>query len=134
MQTNVKSGIIKRMAAVNLSGMEDMLIKIVNSNGEPKANLPEAITDDVQHVLLNGATAGSYADLLPLTPEKQVRVRLDGTCVPGDDMVLSDSLGKIRKIPAAAGTYRVIAKAEEVGVDGQNVLLRPHFKGLVTVE
>lgn len=134
MQTNVKSGRIKRIAAVNLTGMEDMLIKIVSVGGEPQANLPGATTDDVQHVLINGAPAGSYADLEPLTPDRQVRVRLEGTCEPGDDIVLSASLGKVRKIPAAPGTYRVFAKAEESGVDGQNVLLRPHFKGLVVVE
>lgn len=41
--------------------------------------------------------------------------------------------GKVRVLPAAAGTYRVLAIAEEKGVDGQLVLCRPAMVGNVVV-
>jgi hypothetical protein len=39
----------------------------------------------------------------------------------------------VRVLPAGAGTYRVIAIAEEKGVDGQLVLSRPCMVGNVTI-
>ena len=39
----------------------------------------------------------------------------------------------VRLIPTAGGTYRVIAIAEEAGVDGQLVLCRPCSVGNVLV-
>ena len=41
--------------------------------------------------------------------------------------------GKVRAVPATAGTYRGIAIAEEKGVDGQLVLCRPYAAGDVVV-
>jgi len=41
--------------------------------------------------------------------------------------------GKVRKLPTAAGTYRGIAIAEEVGEDEQLVLARPAMIGNITV-
>ena len=40
--------------------------------------------------------------------------------------------GKVRKVPATSGTYRLIGIAEEAFVDGQLVRVRPTF-GSVTV-
>ncbi|MDD4175075.1 MAG: hypothetical protein PHN34_12620, partial [Kiritimatiellae bacterium] len=58
---------------------------------------------------------------------------LKGTCNPGDVIVLADTgtaadKGKVRALPAAAGTYRGLGIAEEKGVDGQSVLFRPAMR------
>ena len=60
------------------------------------------------------------------------------SCNPGDQLVLADvatpaDKGKVRVLPATAGTYRVLGIAEQVGVDGQLVLFRPVMIGNVTV-
>ena len=65
-------------------------------------------------------------------------ITLKGTCNPGDVLVLADvataaDKGKVRTLPAAAGTYRVLGIAEQAGVDGQSVLARPAMVGNVTV-
>jgi len=67
-----------------------------------------------------------------------VRVALKGTCNPGDVLVLADvataaDKGKVRALPAVAGTYRGLGIAEQAGVDGQLVLVRPVMIGNVTV-
>ena len=63
---------------------------------------------------------------------------LKGTCNPGDVLVLADvataaDKGKVRTLPTAAGTYRGLGIAEQVGVDGQLVLVRPALIGNITV-
>jgi hypothetical protein len=47
--------------------------------------------------------------------------------------IAGSDAGMVRLIPTAAGTYRVIAIAEEAGVDGQLVLCRPYMVGNVTI-
>ena len=56
----------------------------------------------------------------------------------GSPTVLADvgtaaDKGKVRTLPAVAGTYRGLAVAEEKGVDGQYVLCRPALIGPITV-
>jgi hypothetical protein len=72
-----------------------------------------------------------------LEPARNVRVTLSGTCVPGDQLVLATPNGTVDgmvvKLPAAAGTYRLIGIAEETGANGQAVLLRPVGQRLITV-
>ena len=46
--------------------------------------------------------------------------------------VLPDK-GKVRALPTAAGTYRGLGIAEQVGLDGQLVLIRPALIGNITV-
>ena len=41
--------------------------------------------------------------------------------------------GKVRVLPVAPGTYRGLGIAEQVGVDGQLVLVRPALIGNITV-
>ena len=73
-----------------------------------------------------------------MTPNRSVRIVAKGTGNPGDLLVLADGAtvaadkGKVRKVPATAGTYRLVAIAEEAFADGQLVKARPTF-GTVTV-
>ena len=135
-QTNTQLGDIRVLAGEDLTGMEDRLVMIANASGTPKAYLPNAISDFAFYVLTEAAVADAYATLRPLESGKQVRVRLNSTCVSGDILVLEDptsNAGKVRKIPTAAGTYRGLGIAEESGADEQLVLMRHISLGNITV-
>jgi len=136
-QSNTQHGQIVLTAHVDLTGAEGLLVKIVNDTAVAKFALPAAITDYALYVVIDGDAAGKTTAALPLSPDRNVRLRLKGTCVPGDVLVLEDTAGsdkgKVRKLPTAAGTYRGIALAEESGVDGQLVKARPAMIGNITV-
>ena len=137
-QTNTRSGDIPVTAGEDLTGKEDRLVKVANDSGQAVAKLPEANSDLALFVLIEGAEADKTAALRPLSPERNVRLPLKGTCNPGDTLVLADvataaDKGKVRALPAAAGTYRGIAIAEEAGVEGQLVLARPAPIGNIVV-
>jgi hypothetical protein len=136
-QTNVQSGQIVKAAHEDLTGKEGLLVKLVNASGVAKFALPDAETDLALFVLTDGDEAGNTVAALPLSPERNVRVRLNGTCVSGDVLVLASpdgtDDGKVKVLPVAAGTYRGIAIAEESGVDEQLVLARPALIGNITV-
>jgi hypothetical protein len=137
-QTNVQLGDFPVMAGEDLTGKEDMLVKLGNSSGKLKAYLPAAIGDLAFYVLIEGDALNNTVALRPLEPKRSVRLRLKGTCNPGDVLVLADvtiptDKGKVRVLPATAGTYRGLAIAEEVGVDGQLVRCRPAMIGNITV-
>jgi len=136
-QTNVKTGQIVLTANEDLTGKEGLLVKIVNNAGEASLGLPDAITEQALFVLTDGDTAGGLSSALPLSPDRNVRVRLKDACVPGDILVLAvpngTDDGKVRKLPTVAGTYRGLLIAEESGVDGQLVKARPAMVGNITI-
>jgi hypothetical protein len=129
-QTNTRTGDIPVTAGQDLTGKENLLAKLANDGGSTIAKLPEANSDLALFVIVDGAEDGKTASLRPLSPERNVRVTLKDTCNPGDVLVLADvatpaDIGKVRALPAAAGTYRGLLIAEESGIDGQAVLARP---------
>lgn len=137
MQTNVQPGELVFTAKTDLDGKEGHLVKIVNDSGKATVGLPSAVTDNVLFVLTDCYPgAGNRVSCLPLSPSYNIRVWLDGTCVPGDVLVLHASdgtpTGKVTKLPSTAGNYRKVGIAEEAGVDGQLIRLRPQLE-LVTV-
>lgn len=137
-QSNTQSGNVVFVAGEDLTGKEGYLAEIRNASGVANINLPDAITDLALYVIDDGSESGGNVSVAPFEPSRNRRVRLKGTCVPGDQLVLADPTtaadkGKLRKIPAATGTYRVLAIAEESGVDGQLVLTRPVHIGNVSV-
>jgi hypothetical protein len=103
----------------------------------PEVKLPAAITDIAPYVVTEGSLDAALSTVAPLVAERNVRLKLKGTCNPGDQLVLAAiagaDAGMVRLIPVAAGTYRVIAIAEEAGVDGQLVLARPCSVGNVVI-
>lgn len=128
-QSNTKSGDKVFNAGEDLSGVNARLVKLTHSGGVPQLALPDD-TDDVAFLLLEGDVSGAPVTGRPFTGEANHRVELKGTCNPGARLCLADHTtaadkGMLRTVPAAAGTYRVRAIAEEVGVDGQWVLVRP---------
>lgn len=134
-QTNVKSGPIILSSADDLTAKNGYLVKIKNDSGKAKFALPDLETDLALFVVVDGGDTTTAA--LPLSPDRNVRLKLSGTCVPGDVLVLATPNGTIdgmvKVLPSTGGTYRGLAIAEEVGVDGQLVKARPAMIGFITV-
>jgi hypothetical protein len=122
-QSNTRAGSFPVLAGEDLTGKAGYLVKMTHDTGVPEVKLPAAITDITPYVVGEG--------------ERNTRMKLKGTCNPGDQLVLAaiagSDAGMVRLIPTAGGTYRVIAIAEEAGVDGQLVLCRPCAVGNVLV-
>lgn len=128
-QTNTTPGDVVFPAGEDLSESEARLAVLSHDSGSPEVRLPSANTDLANLIIVDTGEDGEDVTLRPLTPGKQSRVRLDGTCNPGDELVLADvatadDKGKVRAIPSDAGDYVVLAIAEEEGVDGQTVKVR----------
>ena len=138
-QSNTRVGDVPFTAGEDLTGFEGRLVKLGASDSDPVALLPESVADVTLYVLIEAAVEGEQAALRPLNPDQNVRVKLKDACDPGDVLVLADpsvaeDKGKIRALPADAGTYRGLLVAEESGVDGQLVLARPAMLGHLVVE
>lgn len=132
-QSNTKPGAISLQASVDLTGKENYLLKIVNSSGTPKFALPTAVTDVAPYICMSGdSTTGDLtAAECPSTGEN-CRIKLTGTCVPGDRLALSSTYGTLYAPAASAGSILVEYIAEEAGVDGQDLLVRRVPPRLVT--
>ncbi|MEM0964796.1 MAG: hypothetical protein AAGJ81_01425 [Verrucomicrobiota bacterium] len=128
-QTNTIPGDVVYPAGEDLSAKEGFLAVLTHDSGSPEAVLPTANTDLANFIVGDPGADTEDVTLIPLTSGKQYRVKLKGTCNPGNQLVLADvgtaaDKGMVRALPAAAGDYNVLAIAEEAGVDGQLILLR----------
>ena len=133
-QSNTKSGEIVLNSSESLTDKEGYLVKIINTSNVAEFALPDAVTDLALFVVTDGGDEDENTSALPLSPDRNVRLKLNGTCVPGDVIVLDDAdLGKVKVLPAVGGTYRGLAIAEEVGVDEQLIRARPAMIGYITV-
>ena len=137
-QSNTRVGDFRVLAGEDLTGKEGRLVKMGHDNGVAEVALPAANSDHVPYVLIEGGADGKLVSVRPLHADRNVRVTLKGTCNPGDVLVLADvatpaDKGMVRALPGAAGTYRGLGIAEQVGVDGQLILLRPAAIGNITV-
>ena len=130
-QSNTKAhGPFPLPAASDLTGMEGRLLKITNSSGVPNVDLDDSLTTPGALLLIGGDVAGNPVDVLPLGEVAQFRATLKGTCNPSDRLVKADPTvaadkGKVRVLPATAGTYKIVGLAMETGLDGQLVLATP---------
>jgi len=136
-QSNTRAGSFPVLAGEDLTDKEGFLVQMTHDTGVPEVKLPAAITDITPYVVGEGSEDTGLSTVIPLEAERNVRLKLKGTCNPGDKLVLAaiatgDS-GKVRLIPTVGGTYRAIAIAEEAGVDGQLVMCRPCAIGNVLV-
>ncbi|AHF94601.1 hypothetical protein OPIT5_29300 [Opitutaceae bacterium TAV5] len=128
-QSNTKYGPLPFVATAAIA--RTRLVKLVNNAGNPAVS-PLAALTDIPAFYTNEAVdnAGGIVDVNPLDPQRNHRLWLTGAANPGDVLV-SDGAGGVKVLPAAAGTYVRIGIAEETGVDGQIILLRPHLTGLL---
>lgn len=129
-----QSGTQRRLCGEDLTGKEGYLVVLTHDTGVPEMLLPtDYSADRCLYAVKHGDVDGKLADFDPLDPNTIRTLKLKGTCNPGDELCLADEdtaadKGKVRTIPAAiAGdqTYMVHAVAEEAGVDGQLVRVRP---------
>ena len=138
-QSNTKVGDIRVAAGEDLTDKEGFLVKLTHDSSVAEVLLPTANGDYALYVVTDGAADTENVSLRPIEAGRNVRVTLDGTCDPGDVLVLADvataaDKGKVRALPEDAGTYRGLAIAEEAGVDEQLVLCRPAMLGDIVVE
>ena len=136
-QSNTQAGQIVLNSSEDLQDKEGYLVKIINTSNVAEFALPDAETDLALFVVTDGDKKNKNSAALPLSPDRNVRLKLSGTCVPGDVLVLAgiDGThdGMVKVLPAERGTYRGLAIAEEVGADGQLVKARPALIGYITV-
>lgn len=136
-QSNTQAGQIVLNSSEDLQGKEGLLAVIINTSNVAELALPSDVSDLALFVITDGGDEDKNTAVLPLSPDRSVRLKLDGTCVPGDILVLAtiDGThdGMVKVLPAVGGTYRGLAIAEEVGADGQLVKARPALIGNITV-
>ncbi len=136
-QSNTQAGQIVLNSSEDLQDKEGYLVKIIDTSNVAEFALPDAETDLALFVITDGGDEDENTAALPLSPDRNVRLKLNGTCVPGDVLVLADidgtHDGMVKVLPAVGGTYRGLAIAEEVGADGQLVKARPALIGYITV-
>ena len=115
-QSNTRVGDIRVLAGETLTGMEARLVKMTHDTGVPEVKLPGAITDYALYVVKEGAADAALVSVQPIEANRNVRLKLKGTCNPGDVLVLAaiagSDAGMVRALPTAGGTYRGLAVAE----------------------
>lgn len=131
-------GKIMRLAIEDLTGKEGYLCRLINNAGKPGVKLPDANTDRVNFIVDDGGAAATNVSIDPRTPHRQYRTPVKDAGETGDILVLADvataaDRGKLRKLPAAAGTYYAVGAAEEHYVAGQLVLWRPISREAIVV-
>lgn len=140
MQSNVQQGAVVHPSGVDLSGMEDYLVELYDDSGTAKFRLPASNDAQALYVLQDGGDAsGDNVSAIPLEGGKNYRIKTNGTADAGDVFCLADGegvagdKGKIRALPAVAGTYRGLGWFEEAAVDEQLALVRWSPQGNITV-
>ncbi|MDR2673850.1 MAG: hypothetical protein LBC18_03035 [Opitutaceae bacterium] len=123
LQTNTKVGVLTLTAVGDLTGKEGLLAGMYAGG----VRTPDGTTDPTPYVIIDGNPAPGQVTVLPLSPDTQVRILAEGAIGRGKLVTTAASaVGRIRQMPTSgAGTYPYIGIAEEDGVDGQAVLIRP---------
>lgn len=125
-QSNTKYGVISMMTVGLLAGKEGFLA-VLKPGG---ASLPTADTDAPAYIIDYGAEPGQDSQLKPVDTAEQIRVPLVGTCARGDRLVMAPASGDTAGKVTAGTSGTSIGIAEEDGVDGQFVLIRPNLFGV----
>ena len=127
-QSNTKTGPFEVLAGENLTGKEGCVVKLTHDTGVAEVVLPNDVADEADYLLLAGGTDGTMVTVVAIDRSGNCRLRLNGTCNPGDKLTLAaiDGThdGHVRTLPVAADTYWVAFRAEEAGVDEQLVKVR----------
>lgn len=115
-QSDTRVGDLTLAAAVDLTGKENLLWKIVNTNGVGNFALPTAVTDQAAHIGASGDIVGnpSVAEAPNLNENCRVLIDSVNAINPGDMLALSpNSFGKLYKPKAGdgAGFYTFVAES-----------------------
>jgi len=115
-----------RYGAVAFAAGEDLSLKtgyLAKLNAGGDLVLPQGAGEITPYVLTQGADQGYLCGALPLTSAGNCRVKLAGACEAGDLLVAKGD-GRV-EAGVPGGEALPVGTAEEKGVDGQHVLLRP---------
>lgn len=115
-----------RYGAVAFAAGEDLSLKtgyLAKLNAGGDLVLPQGAGEITPYVLTQGADQGYLCGAVPLTSAGNCRVKLAGACEAGDLLVAKGD-GRV-EAGALGGAALPIGMAEEKGIDGQHVLLRP---------
>lgn len=130
-QANTKQGGITAVLAETITH-RSRLVVVEDDGGVLKARLPDSTDDLALYLLDETGVAGDTVSLTPLTAGENVRIRLEGTCSAGELLILADptgdsgnDAGMVQDVVTTGGRYFSPGIAEEAGVDGQLVLVRP---------
>ena len=119
-QGDCKCGALAFVAGENLSAATGLLVKLSSAG---KAVKPGAVSDITPYVVACGAFEGYLCGVVPLTSAANCRIALKGACQAGS-LLVSAGDGRV-EAGTLSGTAVPVGIAEETGVDGQRVLLRP---------
>lgn len=125
MQGDCRCGSLGFAAGADLTLATGRLAKL-DANGH--IVLPTAAADITPYVITCGADTGYLCGATPLTALSNSRVVLKGVCQAGQLLVAVGD-GRV-ETGTVGGTAAVVGLAEEVGVEGQHVLLRPVTVGV----
>lgn len=138
-QSNVIQGDKNFLAGEDLTDKEEFLVVLTHDGGVAEVLLPALNDAQALYLLIDGGADTVSVSVRPLEGGRNYRTTLNGTCNPGDIVVLADGAGtaadkgKIRVLPSVAGTYRGLGWFEEVGTDEQEALWRAFPQGNITV-
>lgn len=129
-QSNTKpAGSVYCLAGEDLTGKRSRLVVLTHDTGVPEVLLPTDNNALALFLLNDEGIDAEQVQIEQLVPGRTYRTPLEGTCNPGDELVLADvgtaaDKGAIRALPATAGPYLSLGVADEVGADGQLVAWR----------
>jgi hypothetical protein len=115
-----------RCGSLGFPAGEDLTLatgKLAKLNADGHVVLPAANTDITPYVITCGADQGYLCGVTPLNSLSNSRVILKGTCQSGQLLVAVGD-GRV-ETGTLSGTAIPVGVAEEDGVEGQHVLLRP---------
>lgn len=115
-----------RCGSLGFASGEDLTLatgKLAKLNADRHVVLPTAAADITPYVITCGADQGYLCGVTPLNSLSNSRVILKGTCQSGQLLVAAGD-GRV-EAGTLSGTAVPVGVAEEDGVEGQHVLLRP---------
>jgi len=116
-----------RCGSLGFAAGEDLSLasgRLAKLNSGKDLVLPASAADVTPYVLAVGADTGYLCGAIPLCSAANARVVLSGACDAGDGLV-SKGDGRVEKSAEGNAGALLIGIAEEAGIDGQHVLLRP---------
>ena len=123
-QGDCKCGALAFVAGEDLSAATGLLVKLSPAG---KVVKPAAVSDIAPYVVACGAFEGYLCGVSPMSSVANCRVVLKGACQPGS-LLVSVGDGRV-EAGTLSGSAGPVGVAEETGVEGQRVLLRPMTVG-----
>lgn len=108
-------------------GTADGSVKIPTADNESPVGV---VTNDERLSTSLGADGDQTGRNIAVQVDGYATVELDGAVSYGDNLILAIG-GKVKAMPADAGTYNVIGTAEKAGSDGDFIPMKMELKSIV---